>query len=376
MRAHSFSEHRARILVAACAAVGVTAALTVTAPAASAYGTYPTPAITVAAGNTVIATQTSGDGLRFYWNQYGTNTWRGEQVAANGTTYSAPSMVQDGNGVNIVAEGPNHSLYFYWATNGTSTWHQETVAGANTTYSAPALANIGNAVGIVAEGPGNSLDYYWATNDTSTWTPETVAGTGTTYSAPSISPDGNYANVAADGPKDSLDFYWQQDGTTPWNPETVAGPWSAYSAPTITDQDSTADIAVEGPDNTFYLYWQINGTKPWYPSVPQVPEGSVAYGVPSITAYSDGGGDGVDVVTSSYFGRPYSYINYNGNGTWYLNDSDQVGLDSDVSVTENNYSQNLAYFGYYDGSEGTLLFAWSDSSGQFHQELVAAAGVN
>jgi hypothetical protein len=38
----------------------------------------------VAADNSVIAVQTSADGLRFYWNQYGTNTWHGEQVAANG----------------------------------------------------------------------------------------------------------------------------------------------------------------------------------------------------------------------------------------------------------------------------------------------------
>src|SRR5258707_500941 len=64
-----------------------------------------TPAITVADGNSVIAVQTSGDGLRFYWNEHGTDTWHGEQVAANGTTFSSPSIAQAGNYVVIAAQG-------------------------------------------------------------------------------------------------------------------------------------------------------------------------------------------------------------------------------------------------------------------------------
>ncbi|MGH3286017.1 MAG: hypothetical protein ACRDPD_15235 [Streptosporangiaceae bacterium] len=63
-------------------AIAGAAALTLTAvaaiapdgPAARAAASYAQPAITVADGNTVIAVQTSGDGLRFYWNQHGTNT--------------------------------------------------------------------------------------------------------------------------------------------------------------------------------------------------------------------------------------------------------------------------------------------------------------
>ena len=162
------------------------AALASVAPTASAAETYSTPAMAVAAGNTVIAVQTQSDGLRFYWNQYGTNTWRGEQVAADGTALSAPDITADGNGVIISVEGPNQSLDFYWQTDGTSTWHEETVAGANSTYSAPRLATIGNSVGIVAQGPQNSLIYYWAANGTSTWTAEWVGGYNTTYSAPDI----------------------------------------------------------------------------------------------------------------------------------------------------------------------------------------------
>jgi hypothetical protein len=167
-------------------------------------GTLPTPAIAVAGGNTIIATQTAANGLRFYWNQYGTNTWTGEQVAGNGTTFSAPSIAQNGNSVVIAAQGPNNSLDFYWAANGTSTWHQETVAGPGTTFSAPALTPTGSGVVIAAQGASNSLKFYWALNGTSTWTAEIVNLAGTAYSAPAIASTGSAVDIAVQGPGDTL----------------------------------------------------------------------------------------------------------------------------------------------------------------------------
>jgi hypothetical protein len=89
---------RARLLgLSAAGALAVTAA-TVLAPGGpvALASVLPNPAITVADGNSVIAVQTSEDGLRFYWNQYGTNNWHGEQVAANGTTFSQPAIAQVG----------------------------------------------------------------------------------------------------------------------------------------------------------------------------------------------------------------------------------------------------------------------------------------
>ena len=169
--------------------------------AALALTQYPTPAIAVAGGNTVIAVQTSEDGLRFYWNQYGTNNWYGEQVAANGTTFSPPTMVQDGNAVIIAAVGPKDSLDFYWQQNGASGWNAETVAAAWSIFSAPSMAVDGDIVDIATEGPNNSLTFYWAWNGTSTWGPETVAGAGTTYSAPSLAVNGGGVNIAAEGPE-------------------------------------------------------------------------------------------------------------------------------------------------------------------------------
>src|SRR5580698_3591210 len=92
----------ARILTAAGAAVGLAAAVAVSAPSASAQPPYTFGnAIAVAGGNTVIAVQTPSNALLFYWNEYGTNTWHAEQVAASGTTFSAPTMAPDGNGVVI-----------------------------------------------------------------------------------------------------------------------------------------------------------------------------------------------------------------------------------------------------------------------------------
>jgi hypothetical protein len=83
-----------------------------------------TPAITVAGDNSVIAVQTSGDGPRFYWNEYGTNIWHGEQVSGNATTDSAPTIAQDGDSVIIAAEGADNSLDF------AGNYQQEVVAAA------------------------------------------------------------------------------------------------------------------------------------------------------------------------------------------------------------------------------------------------------
>jgi hypothetical protein len=351
--------------VRAVLAIGSTAGLAAAmlasvAPAASAYGGYSTPAMAVAAGNTVIAVQTQSDGLRFYWNQYGTNTWRGEQVAADGTALSAPAITADGNGVIISVEGPNQSPDFYWQTDGTSTWHEETVAGANSTYSAPRLATIGNSVGIVAQGPQNSLIYYWAANGTSTWTPEWVGGYNTAYAAPAIAADGNSAVVAAEGPSNSLEFYWQQDGTTPWNPESVAGPGTTFAAPAITGNDGSANIAAAGPNETVDFYWQQNGTTPWHPEV-------IASGVgspedPDITTMNHGSGDGVCVTEGEAV-----WCAVDGSANWAFTSPGMWLPGSDMAITENGSSDNVAL--YYCCSP-RLTFFWDDSSGNWHGETV------
>jgi hypothetical protein len=148
---------RIRLLaIAGTAALAFTAVAAIVpgGPAARAAVSYAQPGIAVADGNTVIAVQTSGDGLRFYWNQHGTNNWYGEQVAANGTTFSAPAIIPDGNSVVIAARGVNSSLDFYWQVDGTSPWHLEVVAG----------------------GDGN-LYFYWTTGDSvdsNVWQKETV----------------------------------------------------------------------------------------------------------------------------------------------------------------------------------------------------------
>jgi hypothetical protein len=263
---------RARLL--ALSAAGALAVTAVTAlgpggPAAMAFSVF-NPAITVADGNSVIAVHTSGNGLRFYWNEFGTNNWHGEQVAADGTTFSGPAIAQVGNTVVIAAEGIYNSLDLYWQTNGASGWNAETVATIRTTYSAPSIAQNGNSTIIAAEGPSNSLDFYWAFNGTSNWGPEQVAGAGTTYSAPSIATNtsGNGVNIAAEGPSNSLDFYWAINGTATWHPEVVAGAGTTATAPAISAHDNGVTIVALNQGG--YLstsWWATNGTAGWVAAV-------------------------------------------------------------------------------------------------------------
>ena len=163
----------------------VLAAIVLVAPGGPARAsTLLGPAMTVAGGNSVIAVQTNSDGLRFYWNEHGTNNWHGEQVAADGTTFSAPAIAVVGNDVVIAAQGPFDSLDVYWQAIDASGWNSKLVAGVLTTYSQPAIQADGTSAIIAAEGASNSLDFYWTPGLTTNWTPETVAGPGTTYSAP------------------------------------------------------------------------------------------------------------------------------------------------------------------------------------------------
>jgi hypothetical protein len=365
---------RVRMLAGASAGAMCLTALAALGPggtAAQAAAPYPTPAITVAGGNSVIAVQTSEDGLRFYWNQYGTNTWRGEQVAANGTTYSPPTIVQDGNAVIIAAQGPNDSLDFYWQQIGASGWNAETVAGARSTYSAPSMGVDGNTVNIAAEGPNNSLTFYWAVNGSPTWGPETVAGPGTTYSAPSLAVNGGGINIAAEGPSNSLDFYWALNGTSTWGPEVVAGAGTTFSPPAITGNDGSANIAAEGSGNLLDFYWQVNGTTPW--NLVYVPYGQV-YGPPAITPFVyDGTTDEVHIVAPSLLNGLTDYAAADGSDIWQALGVDGLGIaGSAATVTENNGSENIAVF----APSGELDFYWTNSTGAYQKEVVAAAGVN
>jgi hypothetical protein len=245
--------------------------------------------------------QTSGNGLRFYWNEHGTNTWHGEQVAANGTTFSGPSIAQDGNSVVIAAQGANNSLDFYWQPNGGSGWNMETVAGKGTTYFVPSIMQDGKSVIITVEGPGNSLYFYWAVNGSSTWTGEVVAGAGTTTSAPAIAVnDGSVNVVALNGNGIGTEFYWAANGTTTWHSEALPG----FDA-----------------------------------------------GAPAITTYPGG----VHVVNDTLFGQLVDETTSNGTGAWQLNFvSGNEMATSFPAVTMNDGIENIASV----GSDGNLYFYW------------------
>jgi hypothetical protein len=364
---------RARLLavsaVGGALAITAATALAPGGPAAMADGTF-NPAITVAGGNSVIAVHTSGNGLRFYWNEFGTNNWHGEQVAADGTTFSDPSIAQVGNTVVIAAEGIFDSLDVYWQTIGASGWNAETVAGIRTTYSAPSIAQNGNSAIIAAEGPSNSLDFYWAYNGSSTWGPEQVAGAGTTFSAPSIAANtlGNGVNIAAEGPSGSLDFYWAINGTATWHPEVVAGAGTTATTPAISAHDNGVTIVALNQGG--YLstsWWATNGSTDWIRS--PMPDGDT--GASSIAAYAGN----VYVVARELFGYMGVSTSAGDSGWWtstqviWTELKDLVGVAGVPSVTVNDGMVNIAV----EDGDGNLVFYWEDSSGNFHEETVDSA---
>ena len=365
---------RIGLTLAASGALALTAAsaLAPGGPAAWAASDN-TPVITVADGNSVIAFETSENGLRFYWNEHGTNNWHGEQVAANGTTFSHPSIAQVGNDVVIAVAGANNSMDLYWQVNGASGWNAETVAGNWTTYSAPSLAPDGTAVVIAAQGPSASLAFYWAASVTGGWNPEIVAGAGTTFSAPAETVNGNSVNIATEGPSDSLDFYWAVNGSPTWNPEVVAGAGSIGSAPAMVAQGGGVNI-VARRYNTLGLvfYWAFNGSPIWTPSDLA---GAEVGPQPAIVAYPGNPG-GVHVVdTAGILGGVAEETIANGSGTWQSTTVCggvplHAGCESGApTVTMNGGLVNIAVVGV----NGDLDFWWQDSSGAWHQETVDTA---
>jgi hypothetical protein len=329
------SSRRPRLLaMSAAGALALTAATTLApgGPAALAWSNF-NPAITVAGGNSVIAVHTASDGLRFYWNEYGTNNWHGEQVAADGTTFSDPAIAQVGNTVVIAAEGIFNSLDLYWQTIDASGWNAETVAGIQTTYSAPSIAanTDGNGVNIAAEGPGNSLDFYWAINGTATWHPEVISPADSVGGAPAISAHDNGVTIVA--------LHYGRYESTAWWATNGSSTWTASAMP---DGDDTPSSIVSYP------------------------------GIPAIPPRYPGKPGGVDVVAAELFGYMGVSSSVGGSGTWNstqvingaLSDPDKTA--SNPSITVNNGSVNIAV----EGETGDLWFYWEDSSGAFHQETV------
>jgi hypothetical protein len=343
------------------------------------------PAMTVANGNSVIAVQTADDGLRFYWNQHGTDNWYGEQVAGAGTTYSPPAITVVGDDVVIAAEGPLNSMYVYWQAFGASGWTSKPVAGIRTTYSQPAIQADGTSSVIAAEGANNSLRFYWTPALTVNWTGENVAGAGTTYSAPAEIVHDNSVNIAAEGPDDSLDFYWAVNGTATWGPEVVAGAGAGINtAPAMiytngTVQIFASDLYADYGFGTVLSYSALNGTANWIPQ--EVPVG--ALNAPAVVAYPyvPGSPGGVHLVSNAFGAYMVVMTEADGSFDWQGDSSmcPPAGLaGSGCSVGNPSAVMNggLLNIASEDGN-GNLIFFWQDSSGNFHEETVdTAANLN
>ena len=371
---------QARVLGIAGAAV-VLAAIALVAPGGPARAfTLLEPAMTVAGGNSVIAVQTSNDGLRFYWNEHGTNNWNGEQVAAAGTTFSAPAIAQVGNDVVIAAQGPFDSLDVYWQAIDATGWNSKLVAGISTTFSQPSIQADGTSGIIAAEGAGNSLDFYWTPSLTANWTPETVAGAGTTYSAPAEIVNENSVNIAAEGPSNSLDFYWAVNGTTTWGPEVVAGAGAGIkTAPAMIYTNGTVQIFASDLYVDLFgkvlSYSALNGPANWIPQDVRVG----ALTAPAVVAYAyvPGSPGGVHLVSNAVGGYMVVMTEADGSFDWQGDSSmcPPAGLaGSGCSIGNPSAVMNggLLNIASEDGN-GDLIFFWQDSSGNFHEETVDTA---
>ena len=340
------------------------------------------PAMTVANGNSVIAVQTANDGLRFYWNQHGTDNWYGEQVAGAGTTYSAPAITVVGNDVVIAAEGPLNSMYAYWQAFGASGWNSKPVAGIRTTYSQPAIQADGSSGVIAAEGANNSLRFYWTPALTVNWTGETVAGAGTTYSAPAEIVNENSVNIAAQGPGNSLDFYWAVNGTANWGPEVVAGAGAGIdTAPAMIYNNGTVQIYAADTNaaygfGTVLSYSALNGTANWIPQ--EVPVGEL--NAPAVVAYPyvPGSPGGVHLVSNAVSAYMVVMTEADGSFDWQGDSSmcpaaGLAGTGCSIGTPSAVMNGGLLNIATEDG-QGNLRFWWQDSAGTYHEETVDTSG--
>jgi len=359
-----------KLAIVATVCLAAAAAL-LAGPGARAAVVLPAPAITVADGNSVIATATDTFGLNFYWNQYGTDTWHTEQVTTSQKiAESAPSVAQVGNDVVIAARGADNSLWVFWQVNGTSGWNPVLVNGPNTTFSAPVIAADGSAAIMTAAGPGNSLDFYWAPGSPAGWLGQTAATASTTYSDPAMTVNDGSVNIAVEGPNNSLDFYWAQNGTwatqgpAAWVGEVVAGAGSDGNDPAIAPTGSAVDIVVGAPNSLMpNFYWAYNGTTQWVPG--RVPEFDRA--ASAVVPYPGA----LHVVNVDSFGALQSLSDANGTGVWTSTDITGFNTEQSVpAVTMNGSSENIAVF----DSLGNLDFYWADGGGTFHGETVDASG--
>lgn len=96
--------------------------------------THSAPAMACSNAATVIAERGGNNGLKFYWNIDGDQTWNDYIIGGAGTetTYAPPAMTRGDNTTLIATQGPNHTLEFWWNSDGDPNWHWSRIAGPGT----------------------------------------------------------------------------------------------------------------------------------------------------------------------------------------------------------------------------------------------------
>ena len=260
--------------------------------------------------------QTSGNGLRFYWNEHGTNNWHGEQVAANGTTFS-DAVHRPGRQLRrhrragrrqqpglLLAGERRHRLEHggRGRAPGRPTPHRRSPR------TAPPWSSR-------REGPATAWPSTGRPTSTAAWNPEIVAGAGTTFSAPAQAVNGNSVNIAAEGPSNSLRLLLGRQRQPHLEPrKSWPAPGTTTSAPAMVAQGGGVNI-VARRYNTVGLvsYWAVNGSATWTPSGLA---GEEAGGQPSMVAYPGNPGGVHVVAVGGFLGGVAEETSVNGSGSW------------------------------------------------------------
>lgn len=249
------------------------------------------PAMTWAAGLTIITCRTGTNALWLGWSKNGA-AWQARFVASSGTTYSNPAIATSGAMVEIAVQGPGQSLWFWSAVNVNANWNVDLVGGPGTAYSGtyghfgagPAITDSGTAVQIAVQGQNDSLWFYQASHGSNLWHAQQVAGSGTAAGSPAMALHGSVVEIAA--VNSPMGFWYADLSTLNFNFEQVSSA-PLDPNPALVRTTNGTEIAAN-VDGCTGLYDNIDGTVTWTNPFTCLPAPSPELNSPAMVRFSGG----------------------------------------------------------------------------------------
>ena len=249
------------------------------------------PAMTWAAGLTIITCRTGSNALWVGWSKNGA-AWQARFVASPGTTYSNPAIATSGAMVEIAVQGPGQSLWFWSAVNVNANWNVDLVGGPGTAYSGttgffgagPAITDSGTAVQIAVQGQNDSLWFYQASHGSNLWHAHQVAGAGTVTGSPAMALNGSVVEIAAIN--NTLGFWYADLSALNFNFEPVPASGQTPN-PALVRTTNGTEIAANSGGCTG-LYDNIDGSLTWTNPFNCLPAPSPELNSPAMVRFSGG----------------------------------------------------------------------------------------